>query len=111
MMVWAFLEIIIGWIAFAGMFYALFHSPYLNGLRSPLYSVDQTAPTNALTWFLLKISSFLTVFALYSAGYRWDLGIMPLVQRMLGAPDTYPGQNKFPRWINEYAIKLFGRPM
>jgi hypothetical protein len=111
MMGWAFFEIIIGWIAFLGMFYALFHSPYLIGLRPPVHSVDHAVSTNELTWFLLKMSSFLTVAALYSAGYRWDLGIMPLVQRMLGAPDTYPGQNKFPKWINEYSIRLFGRPM
>jgi hypothetical protein len=106
---WAFVEVAIGWIAFAGLFYAVFRSPYLTGLRPP--ALPQSGTAGAAAWLVLKLSSFLTYFSLYSIGLRWELGITPLVQRCLGAPDTYPGQNIFPRSVNELSLRLIGRPL
>ena len=111
MMGWMFLEVIIGWIAFAGMFYTFFRSPYPGGIAHPLYNSTHAGSTGGLTWFSEVMSYLLVGFSLYSIGYRWELGVTPLIQRCLGTPDAYPGQNKFPQWVNELAIKCFGKPM
>jgi hypothetical protein len=104
MMGWIFVELIIAWISSAGVLYTEFRSPYLG-------ESSHAAPPLTISWYFLKMSFFLVALAHFSMAYRWDLGLTPLFLRILGVPDTYPGQNRFPRWLNECSIKLFGRPM
>jgi hypothetical protein len=105
-----FLELLMAWIALIGTMYVVFKSPYLMGERPPS-AVASRSLSLLFGWAALKISALLVVGSLGSIGYRWDAGITPLIQKVLGVQDTFPGQNLFPRWLNELSIKYLGRPM
>src|SRR5438552_14101271 len=108
---WTFVELLVGWVAFAAMLFVFFQTPYPAGPGHPFYLSTHANGTEGIAWFLEVYSSFLIYFALYSQGYRWDIGLPPLIQRCLGMPRTYPGQNKFSSSVNELAIRIIGRPM
>ena len=104
LIVWLFFDILISWISTAAVIYVELKSPYLKSCISE-------EPLQAVLWCTWGMSLFLVVFAQFSIAYRWTVGITPLVQRFLGLPNTYPGQNIFPRWFSELLIKVIKRPM
>ena len=108
---WTFLENMFAGFSFWAMLYALFRSPYPEGPGHPLYLSDHAGSVHGIFWSVEVMSGLLVFFSLYSIGLRRDHGIAPLVQRYLGMPDTYPGQNTFPASWNELAIKITGKPM
>jgi len=108
---WTFLEVIVAWIGLAGALFAFFRSPYPGGPAHPFYLSSHSESTGGLPWFIQVLSLLLVGFAAASMGLRFDLGISPLIQRFLGVPDTFPGQNTFSPSVNELFLKLTGRPM
>jgi len=108
---WMFVECLVGWVALAGSLYAFFRSPYPGGSAHPFYLSSHSASAGGILWFIEVMSLLLVAFSSASIGLRFDLGLSPLIQRYLGAPDTYPGQNTFSPFLNELSLKLTGRPM
>jgi hypothetical protein len=106
-----FVEVFVGWAAFVGMLYAFFRSPYPDGSGHPIYLSHAAGTTSGLLWFAEVMGFLFVYFGLYSMGLRRDFGMTPLIQQLLGCPDTYPGQNTFPGWVNRLSLRLIGRPM
>ena len=109
---WLRLEIIIAWIAFIGMMYTYFASPFLNDVGPNfLWGVnkcDGWLCTAKL--FFIGADYILVICAASSLVSRLDVGISPLPMRWAGLENWYAGQNIAPRWLNELFIRFFGRP-
>ena len=104
-------EVVIGWIALIAVLYVFWRSPYFRDSYFTPYNSALARIFSAFPALLVDMSFLLVVLALGSIVYRRDLGLTPLIQRWLGLSDSYPGQNTSPRWLNELAILIFGRPI
>lgn len=102
---WGNVEVLMGWVVCFGMLFALFQSAYLN---VPGHILAHPATVNVFSWIILKVSSLLIYFSAYSAACRWEMGVVPLIQRCVGIRDIGSGQNKISWWVNEVSRRVFG---
>ncbi len=102
---WGNVEVLMGWVVCFGMLFALFQSPYLNVSG---HILAHPATVNVFSWIILKVSSLLIYFSAYSAACRWEMGVVPLIQRCVGIRDIGSGQNRISWWVNEVSRRVFG---
>lgn len=111
---WTYIEnTLISNVVLVAILMGITQSPYFDagkGVYSHYY-VEHRYIVWLLTSFFFMSTSVLTFAATWSMIIRNRAGVMSIPLRWLGLHNFYPGQNVFPRWLNELLVKVIGRSM